>query len=61
MKGYKLARLPKDVAMRVDLTEVERLALIEAAREYIRESANSPAPRLAPLMSALAKLDPSSG
>jgi hypothetical protein len=43
-----------------DLTEEERHALADLARQKIREDRFPMSPRLAPLKSALAKLDPGS-
>jgi hypothetical protein len=43
-----------------DLTEEERHALADLARQKIREDRFPLSPRLAPLKSALAKLDPGS-
>ena len=43
---------------RIDLTEEERRALADLAREYVRTQRYSLAPRLAPIEAALAKLDP---
>jgi hypothetical protein len=42
----------------VDLTEEERAALAELAREYVRTQRYPLAPRLAPIKAALAKLAP---
>jgi hypothetical protein len=47
-----LANMPK-----FDLTEEERRALAEAARQKIREDRFPYSPRWAPLTAALAKLD----
>jgi hypothetical protein len=43
---------------RVDLTEEERHALADLAREYVRNQRYPLAPRLAPIKAALAKLAP---
>ena len=41
---------------RIDLTDEERAALADVAREYLRTQRYSLAPRLAPIKSALLKL-----
>ena len=43
---------------KVDLTEEERAALADVAREYVRTQRYPLAPRLAPIKSALLKLAP---
>ncbi len=58
MEGYKLGRLPKGVAVRLDLTEQERVAVAQLIREHLRTTRNPLAPSLAPLKSAYAKLAP---
>jgi hypothetical protein len=44
---------------RIELTEEERAALADLAREYVRTQRYPLAPRLAPIKSALLKLAPS--
>jgi hypothetical protein len=57
MEGYKLGRLPKGVAMRLDLSPHERSAVAQLIREHLRTTRNLLAPSLKPLKSAYAKLD----
>ena len=43
---------------KIDLTDEERAAVADVAREYVRTQRYPLAPRLAPIKAALAKLDP---
>ena len=43
---------------KIDLTDTERAALADLAREYVRTQRYPLAPRLAPIKSALLKLAP---
>jgi hypothetical protein len=43
---------------KIDLTDAERAALADLAREYVRTQRYPLAPRLAPIKSALLKLAP---
>jgi hypothetical protein len=58
MEGHKRGRLPKGVAVRLDLTEAERSEVASLIREHLRTTRNLLSPSLEPLKSAYAKLAP---